>query len=214
MPPELRRQLLEAIEEGRGEDDPIASLEDGVDTMTPQGYMPEYATPIGDAPEGAIGSMQHLLSKQLESLKGTKTRGVYFKDEDPADPEKFIKGRGGEKTIVPIMQDPKVVFCDLATEEGRAEYERVMNLLATSLGTYQLFEPEQPPHIRIDRNGIPHAIVILKYCKMTKVVAVKQEKYTEISEEAMKERFFQNHQAAKVEDEEGNPLDDTSGDEG
>jgi hypothetical protein len=208
LPPELRRQLLEDIENGKAGGDPFADMED-IDTMVPQGGFQESATPLHGAPEGAVGSLQHLISKQVESLKGTEMRGVYFRDEDPANPEKVIKS-GGDRKIIPVMQEPKVVFCDLATEEGRKEYERVMELLASSLGTYQLFEPEAPPHIEVDRAGVPHAIVILKYCKMSKVVAVKQEKYTEVSEESMKEKFFPNHSPVVVQP--GSGIQDDWGD--
>ena len=194
MPPELRRQVLDAL--------------DHADTILPTGEFGDSAVPAdSQAPEGAIGSMQHLISKQLAGLSGTKIRGLYVKDIDPANPERFIKSKGGDKKIVPIMQEPKVVACDLMTAEGRQEYEKVMELLATSLGTYQLFEPERPPHIEISRDGTVHAIVILKYCRMTKVVAFKQQSYAEVSEDQMKEKFFPNHQTVRYVDEDGQEIE-------
>lgn len=196
MPKALRDQLLEDLEE---------DVDNTPDTLVPEGGIRSSATPVGDAPEDAIGAMQHILSAQAEAFAGGRGKGVYFRKERPDDPDKVVKGKGGEKRIVPIMQDPRVELCDLATKEGRAAYERVMELLATSLGTYQLFEPEAPPHIEIGPDGAIHAIVILKYCKVTKVISVKQEKYTEVSEEAMKERFFKHHEEVSEEEppEEG-----------
>lgn len=191
------------------EGDPFSSMSD-IDTMTPEGHIPATATSTGgDAPQDAIGSMQHMISQQVDSLKGTKHKGVYFKDQDPADPERVIKGKG-DKQIVPVMQDPKVAFCDLATDGGRERYEEVMSLLAKSLGTYQLFGKEPEPHIEIGPDGVPHAFVILKYCKVTKVVSVKQPKYAEISEELMKEKFFPNHEETDLTPEESG---DGEGDE-
>ena len=79
------------------------------------------------------------------------------------------------------------------------------------MGTYLPIEPEKMSDPILDPNSPSgfRVIVVLKYCKVTKVIVSDAPAYEEVREEDLKERF-RNHSPIVFVDADGKEIDITS----
>lgn len=162
-----------------------------------------------------IDEMESVISRSMSYEPGVdgsnpklKINGLNVMGEDPADGTRFL-GRGdASKRIMAIMEDPVVLVADLATPEGKKDYEEAMALIAGSMGTYLMIEPERMSDPIIDPSAPRgfRVIAVVKYCKVTKVIVTSQEAYEEVREDKIKERFA-HHEPIVLVDNEGKPVE-------
>ena len=193
-------------EEGPAMPDDLRKELESISGMAPN-QVPDWKIPSVEIPTGGERKEEAPERDEMGGSDkvmlptGTDLSQFQVLKEDPSDPTKYI--RAGEAKVVPLRSDVTVDVFDIATPEGKSGYEGVMEKLARGMGTWMLISREKERFmLDPDSERGFRVIVILKYCKVNKVVAVKEERYDKVSESQLKKRFFTAHEPMETVDKE------------
>jgi hypothetical protein len=202
LPPDLRGELEHLTREIEVEN-----------AATQQSMVPPTQEVNPATHPRVTGFMDSLIARDMKYEDGQLTvNGAVIKGEDPAEKGRYLPhGKGGiSKEVIPVVEELTTLVADLTNDEEKKEYERVLSLIANSMGTYLPLEPEREPEFIADPQAPKgyRVVVILKYAKVTKLIAVDQPRYDEIDRDKLKEEFFHYHEPLEVEDRTSGSLEE------